>query len=67
MTDVEVRWRRRWCWRCSQSCLHGHSVLFRASRRHVGGRSCVLEKLSGVKERPMILIHADRGPHAAAL
>src|SRR5881392_656001 len=37
------------------SCPHGHSALSRASRRHVGGRSIVLEELCGVRERPMII------------
>src|SRR5438128_9341062 len=41
---------------CSaRSCPHGHSALSRARRRHVDGCSIVLEELSGVRERPMII------------
>src|SRR5438093_7754001 len=35
--------------------LTDNSALSRASRRHVGGRSIVLEELCGVRERPMII------------
>ena len=39
-----------------RSCPHGHSALSRASCRHAGGRArIVLEELSGVSERPMII------------
>src|SRR5712691_833739 len=42
-------------WERRRSCPHGHSALSRASRRHIGGRSIVLEELCGVRERPMII------------